>query len=141
MCRLAELLGQGYVRFGDILFERESVSESAPDGVPAAMYSYRNSSGYELVDVPPGLVQCAAGRCGLSEDFVSQRRLCAVFERYGVDEYTLHDADESARIRCEDISTQLRSWCDYGESFRTETDIMSSSGAEMFYESRTDLLE
>lgn len=121
-----------------MLFEKQEVSDESPDGIPSSKAQLRNQVNLALVSVPPGLLLRAASDVDVPAEQVVRTRLCAVFEKYGFsDKYVLME-EERVRKQEDDIATQMRAWCDYGDSFRTETDVLNPDGADLFVEPFTE---
>ena len=107
-----------------------------PDGLPLHVRALCKEQSYELIDVPPGLMQRAAELAAIVDEEATDIRLGAVFQKYGV--RYVDDARDEAVFYEKDIEKQLNAWCDYGESLRTETDLLHPEGSDLFHERQID---
>lgn len=138
---IAELANCRVAKFGGLIFAKQPISENCPDGLPQDMALLLQQNGdLEFIGIPPPLIERAAEIAKVSVPAVPLTSLCAVFEKYGVDRTDVDDGDFERR-REEDIQLQMESWCDFGESLRTETDMLHPDGPDLFLESRVDLAE
>ncbi len=141
--RIAELSNSRVTKFTGIIFRRQPVSAQCPDGLPSSVAELQQNSDLEIIGVPPALVERAATKAAIPIHCLPELQLCAVFEKYGADGNALlgKEGEDYAKFREEDIKLQLESWCDYGESLRTETDVLHPEGADLFLEPLSDILD
>lgn len=138
--QVKETLQWPYVRYTGILFQKAPISISNPDGIPEQLRTLHRRADYKFIDIPHGVTRRADRKSGGSAGSANVR-LCALFETYGIDGEHLRDLQSIADELEESNERQLRAWADVGQSMRTETDLTSKTGPEIFVEDHRDLYE
>jgi hypothetical protein len=148
LAHVASLSECEFVRFTGVVFERCHISDRCPDGIPPEMKPYHRDVGFFIVSVPPGLVARSLSppkrrSPAACEKFASylhhaNPRLCAVYERQGVDVDVLAAEQHLAEKQDTEFYTQLDAWFDIGTSRRIETDLTNPAGISLFEEPRMD---
>lgn len=138
---IAELTNCRVAKFSGLIFAKQPISEGCPDGLPTGMAALQRRGDFEIVGIPPSLVQRAAEAAKVREPPGPVTNFCAVFEKYGADGRGVESEADWARKREEDIQLQMEAWCDFGESMRTETDMLHPDGPDLFLESHSDMAE
>lgn len=134
------MLGWRFIKFSGIIFEKVAISETSPNGIPECLQHFYLRADYSVIDIPPGILHQASANT-LPDLDVQQVHLSALFEKYGAPAVVMSAAQKDLSDFEYDLERQLLSWSNTGESRRTETDVLSPNGVELFQESLIDLLD
>lgn len=145
MRRLIQKVQWSHIRFTGVIFTRSLIDDSAPDGVPSYASEWQYKADCVLVDIPMGILRRAEERVkkGSShqELFLETTKcagLCAVYELYGSSKAEADGAQKILNNLEEDLKKQIITWSDTRLSYRTETNINTTAGAELFHENLID---
>lgn len=109
----------------------ENEEQSDGDGVPVSLRNLAKRVDMMLVDVPPLLIQRAARNSRHVMD-ANRARMVAIFETYGHNRKALITSQNQHAQFENEMQKQRLAWSDHGNILRTETNVMSASGADLF---------
>lgn len=148
MRRVIQIVHWPHIRFTGVIFTRALINDSTPDGVPSYASAWQHKADCVLVDIPMGILRRAQERVkkgasssqqdALFLEITKSAGLCAVYELYGSSKEEAEGAQKILNNLEEDLKKQIITWSDTRLSYRTETNINTSAGADLFHDNFVD---
>mmetsp|Transcript_17991 Transcript_17991/g.72027 ORF Transcript_17991/g.72027 Transcript_17991/m.72027 type:complete len:200 (+) Transcript_17991:419-1018(+) len=102
-----------FVRFTGVIYKRCEVTEEYNQGIPPQYQKYETNVNFHVVDIPPPFLE-------KSDIQPQERRLCAVFERFGVPVEELYIEQEILNASILEEEHNYERWADASDFERTE---------------------